>query len=245
MFNVDDRGIRKLETDLNKFKERAVPFAVRDTLNRTIFDARRESIGKVRTDMVLRNKFTERSIQVDRARGLNVQTMEAVVGSTLDYMEDQEFGATKTSRGKRGVPIPTTTASGEGEGGRPRRKVPRAANRLARVKLSKRTGGGFKSRKQETFLRIKATVEAGKRFLYLNTGRKQAIYRVQGRGRVNKQGRITGIKMKMVYDLSRRSVTINRNPWLKPSTDISSERIPEFYRRSLTFQLKRLGLFSG
>ena len=245
MFRVDNSDIKDLESELKTFKERAVPFATRNTLNLAAFDAMKRGKAKARTDMVLRNKFTERSIQVEQARTLNVAAQESVVGSTQDYMEDQEFGATKTSGGKKGVPIPTTTASGEGMGAQPRRRLPRAANKLSKVQLSKRTGGGFKSRKQEVFVRVLETVRSGKKFMYLDTGRKQAIYKIQGRGRVDKQGRIAGVRMRMVYDLSRRTIGIPRSPWLKPSVDDTSKQIPEFYRESLIFQLKKHNLFRG
>lgn len=245
MFDISSPGTIKLERDLERFKEQAIPFAVRNTLNRAAFGTQGRGKAKVRSDMVLRNSFTEKSIQVERARGLNVAIMEAAVGSTLDYMEDQEFGTTKVSGGKRGVPLPTTTASGEGMGAQPRRKLPRAANRLGRIQLGSQTGKGFKSKRQEIFLRVRETVRAGHKFLYLDTGRKQAIYQVKGRGRVDKQGRITGIRMRMVYDLTRRSVNIPKSPWLKPSFDGMLREIPKIYERSLVFQLKRHNLFTG
>lgn len=234
MFKVDNSKVRKLERDLERFKDRAVPFAVRDTLNRTAFDARRLSVRKVRTEMVLRNKGTEQSIQVDKARGLNVQTMESTIGSTQGYMEDQEFGATKTSRGKRGTPIPTSAASGEGRGVVPRKKAVPRSRTLGRITL-RNERIKTKSKKQANFLKVKLAAKSGHKFVFLSLQRHPGIYRVSG-GKRNPQ-------IDLMYDMSQKSVFIPRNPWLKPSVDKATERMPEFYRRSLTFQLKKHRLF--
>jgi hypothetical protein len=200
--------------------------------------------ARIRKEFVLRNKFTAKSIRVEKTRTLRVNAQESVVGSIASYMEDQEFGGTKIKKGKKGVPLPTTVASGEGRGVRPRGRLPRGPNKLAKIRLSSK-GKGFKSKRQEIFLKVLFAARSGHKFVFLDTGRKQALYRVKGRGRVDKAGRITGIKMDMIYDLSHSSIRIPRTQIFLPTTIATQKQMPLLYRDALIFQLKRRGLFKG
>ena len=96
VFKIDDKDIRRLEGDLKAFAERALPFATKNTLNQAAFMAQREAREGVRKTMTMRNQFTERSIQVDQARTLNIRQQAAIVGFIADYMEVQEFGGFET-----------------------------------------------------------------------------------------------------------------------------------------------------
>ncbi len=108
MLSVDDKEIKRFERDLKTFASRAYPFATKATINTAAFETQKVARKRIRRIMTLRNKFTRQSIQVEQARGLNVNTQAAVVGSTQDYMETQEFGGTVRRRGKEGVPIKTS-----------------------------------------------------------------------------------------------------------------------------------------
>ena len=242
MLTLQDDKIKQFESDLKTFAARAYPFATKNTLNGAAFDARKRAVDNIRGQMITRNKFTEKSVRVEQTRTLNVSRQFAIVGSTADYMDEQEFGGTKQAKGKKGVPLATTVASGEGEGAQPRRRLPTMPNRLARIRFSKAGKKKFKSRRQEIFVKTLQAVQSGKRYLYLDTNNKQAIYRIKGRGRVNKRGRITGIQMRMVYDLSHKTVRIPRNAWLGPAVKETERIMPTLYEQSLIFQLKRQGL---
>jgi len=153
----------------------------------------------------------------------------------MDYMEDQEFGTTKGKKGKKGVSIPTTVSSGEGEGARVRRRVVRRPLRMKRIKLL-RTGVKSRSKMQFIVATIKAAAKMGgrNRFIYLPFNNHPGIYQVTG-GRKKP-------KIKLIYDLSRKSIIIAPNPWLSPASDRAARGIPKFYEKSTFFHLKKAGI---
>ena len=234
MLKINDEEIKRFESDLKTFASRAYPFATKATINKAAFTTRSVAQGNIHEQMITRNKFSVGSIRVDMARTLNVSRQEATVGSIAPYMADQEFGATKTKKGKQGVAIPTTVASGEGEGSQPRQRLPRVPNRLANIRLSRKTPRA-RSSKQENFLRIQGAAKSGRKFIFLDLQRHSGIYKVTGGKR--------SPKIKLMHDMSKKSVSVPRNPWLAPAVRTVEQRIPQFYKDALTFQLKRQGIF--
>jgi len=235
MFRINTNDIQEMEAELKTFARRAYPFATKKTINDAAFTAQRLAKADIRNELTLRNRFTEQSIQVDQARTLRVSQQEATVGSTADYMEDQEFGGTKTKGGKKGVAISTSFSAGQGTNAQPRTRLPRKANKLANIRLSKRRTRGATSKLQENFLKVKQAAQAGQKYVFLDLRRGEGIFRVQGG---KKRPRI-----KMVHDLSRDSVVIPRNPWLAPVVAETERMIPAFYADALRFQIRRLGIF--
>jgi hypothetical protein len=228
MITLNTAEIERFAVDLLRFNERAFPFATKQTVNDAAFETQREYRSAMQRQLVLRNKWTEGSARVEKAKTLNVSRQEAEVGSVMQYMFDQEFGATKF--GKSGnVSIPTSSASGEGRVATPRRKVVRAANRMNRIELKTRTARG------RNLIAVKEAAKKGHKFVYLDLGRRKGIFRVFG-GR--KKPRI-----EMFHDLSRKSVTIAPNPMLGPSVEKTQVFIPSMYRNALLFQLRRANVF--
>ena len=241
MFKIDDKQIIEFEKDLQTFAHKALPFATKNTLNQAVFHAQKLAKKDVQIKMVLRNKFTQQSIRVDQARGLNIRQQEAVVGSIADYMEDQEFGTTKTKTGKQGIPIPTSYSAGQ-EGQQPRIRLPRKPNKIENIQFRGRRSKS-KSKRQRILFAVQNAVRSGNRYTYLDLGKRQGIFKVVGGRKGFKRGWPSGAKLKMVHDLSRSSLTIPKNPWLKPVVDTTVILIPKFYKKSLVFQLKRHNLF--
>lgn len=232
MFSIDDKDIKKLERDLITFKRRALPFATRATLNSSAFMAQRHSKRNVQRNLILRNKYTEQSIRVQQTKDLNVSRQYSIIGSIADYMEDQEFGGTKTSRGKHGVPLATSYSAGQGRG-KPRTKLPRKPNKLyptSSIRLNKKTKR-FKSKRQQNIARIKQAASSGQKFVYLELNKREGIFKVTG-GKKNP-------KIQMVWDMSRSSVPIPKEPWLKPAFDKAVLFLPRTYRKALRYQLQR------
>lgn len=233
MFKINDKQIIEYEKDLKAFAASAYPFATKNTLNQAAFHAQKLAKRDIQVKMVLRNKFTLQSIRVDQAKTLVVRNQEAAVGSTLKYMVDQEFGATKAKKGSKGVVIPTGFSAGQ-EGQQPRTRLPRAKNKMRNIKLRRSSKTG-QSRKQRNLIAIKEAAAGGRKYVYLNLSKSEGIFKVTGGKRRP--------KIKMVHDMSRDSVRIPSNPWLKPAVDTTEIMMPEFYHKSLIFQLKRQGLF--
>lgn len=232
MFGVDTKDVKKLERDLKTFASQAYPFATRQTINDAAFQTQRIARADVRSDMINRNRYTEQSIRVEQARTLAVSRQSATVGSIADYMETQEFGGVKTKNGSEGVAIATSYSAGQsGE----RTRLPRKPNKLANIQLQKRTRPGH-SRKQKNLVAVLTAATSGHKFVFLDLGKRKGIFRVTG-GKRNPQ-------VRMVHDLTRSSVRIPKNPWLKPAFDEAARMVPAFYADALRFQLRRRGLFS-
>jgi len=237
IITIDLRDIDKFERHLEAFNKRALPIANRTALTAGAFDASREAKKNLDKGMILRNTWTKRSIQVEKARGNVIRNQEAVVGSTVDYLEEQEFGATKSAGGKQGIRMTTSYASGEGMQARPRRKVARGANKIRRINLSKSKKKGV-NKKQQAIIAIYEAKKAGRKYVFLSmpwTKGKKGIYKITG-GKKRP-------KIKMVHSLKEQSVTVKRNPWLKPAVDRTRRHMPSHWLSALTFQVNRMRLF--
>ena len=229
------------EDHLKAFADRAFPFATKNALNSAAFKARELWQRDINVKMITRNKFTERSIQVEQSRTLTVSRQSATVGSTAPYMDEQEFGGTKRKTGQEGVALPTSYSAGQ-DGQQPRTKLPRKPNNIRNIKLQRR-GRKAKSRKHAIVIKMQDAISTGKRLIFLDLGRKKGIFRVIGGSRNFKRGIPRGAKLRMVYDMSEQSVTIPRNPTLQPAVDRTSILMPDLYIKALKFQLQRQGLF--
>jgi hypothetical protein len=233
MFKINDDQIKELESNFKTFASRAYPFATKATINGAAFKSRELAQENIRNNMVRRNQFTERSIRVEQTKTLNVNKQQSIMGSIADYMEDQEFGRTVTRKGSKGKPIATAYAAGQ-EGQQPRTKVPRKANKLASIQLkrNKQAGG---SRKQRNLVAVKQAAASGSKFVFMDLGRRQGIFRILG-GKKNP-------RVRMVWDLSRTTVVIPKNPTIGPAATATRRLMPELYRSALIAQAKRHGLF--
>ena len=126
MLKVKVTGLKELRKALQMDKSIK---AQHSTIGTVALRTKQEALARIRSQMTLRNSFTEESIQVD------IHKTRAVVGSTAPYMMVQEFGGIKRARG-RGVVIPTAYASGET---RRRTKLPRPGKRLKIFNLLRRS----------------------------------------------------------------------------------------------------------
>lgn len=232
MITIKNDRVKQFESDLKHFAKRAYPFATKATLNGAAFEGRKFAQENLRNSMTLRNKFTEKSVLVEMARTLNVSRQQSILGSTAPYLLTQEFGGTKKGKG-RGAPVSTSYASGEGLTARPRRRLARKPNKLGSIRLQHTQAAG--SRKQRNLLAVKAAAGGGSKFVYMDLGKRKGIFRVLG-GKKNP-------RVKMLWDLSRKTHTIPATPWLQPATQAAARRMPVHYEKALAFQLKRLGLF--
>lgn len=235
MITADTDELKQFESDLKTFAARAYPFATKNTLNQAAFSAREGYIVNAKDSMTLRNRFTAGSIRVDQVRTLNVGRQSATVGSIAPYMDEQEFGTVIHKKGKTGVPIATTVASGEGEGTRPRRRMVPRSRRLSNIALRSKSVKAL-SRGQKNFLKVKETAKSGRKFVFLDLDRHPGIYRVTGG--------VRRPQVKLVHDMSKESVVIPRNPMLAPAVKDAERVMPFLYREALIFQLKRQRLFS-
>lgn len=225
MFQINDRDIKKLEKRLKLINERALPFATKETINGMAFGAQKLARQDIQQRMTLRNKFTMSSVLVDQARGPNIPSQFARMGSIADYMDEQEFGGTKSRKSGRSVGIPTSFSAGQ-RGAKPRTRLPRKAYQMAQIMLRKGGKRGANS-KQQNAINIASSLGG---FTYLDLGRRKGIFKI------DKKGNPT-----MVHDLTRASVRIPALKWMKPAVDTIVSKRGEFYAKALSFQLDRMG----
>jgi hypothetical protein len=235
MFDVETKEIRQLARAVKDINDVAFPIANATALNNAAFEARTVYQGEADSSMTLRNNQTKRSVQVNKARGRVIRTQEAVVGSTEQYMEDREFGSTEMAEGKHGVPLATSWAAGQ-EKARPRTKLVRKANRMRSIHITGR------NRQQSNVRTVQEAVKTGKRYVFLESKvkRKKGIFKVLGGRKKFKSGWPPGARLKLVWDLTHKTVTTPPNPMLKRTVDKVYRRMPEFYIKALKFQLDRV-----
>lgn len=237
MIKADMRQVRQLENTLERLNARGLAFAEIETVNRAAFDTQKDARASLGKRMTLRNSWSERSIQTQKAhRG----RLESSVGSTQGYMETQQTGGVETASGSHGVLIPTAFASGEGRASQ-RKRLVRKPNQASRITLGKGTRKTM-SRKQQLLLKVRESIESGKRVVFHDFGAGKAVglFRIKGGSRATKRGWPKGARMHMLYDMSRKQTTTPKNPWLTDAAAGPTRNLPRYYATAIARQLKRL-----
>jgi hypothetical protein len=231
MVTVDTREFRKLEKDLRTFASKAIPHAVRNSLSTSAFQARAEWQDQIKRSFTLRNKFTERSIRVEKATGFEVRRMVSVVGSVAPYMERQEFGGIEhANRGIKAIPGPS--AAGQAPGTK-RTRLVRATARLGRINVKRgalrRTGGSPKQRNLVALLQAR------------RAGRKHALLERKngGRGLFLITGTKRKIRTRLLYDVSKSQVTVPAEPTLQRTLKAIEPKLERIHKDAFLFQLRK------
>lgn len=226
---VDTRDFRKLHDHLERFAKRAVPYAARDALNGCAFELRKEWQEKIRGTFTLRNKFTERSIRVEKASGLDLRTMQSRTGSVAAYMADQETGATIRGSGKHKA-IPAPGAANQAPGAR-RTRVVTSSKRLGAIHINSPALAKYGRRRQNA-IALAIAIRKGERFALLNrTGRGRGIFEVKGLK--------TKAKVRLLYDVSRGSVKVKPSETMRHAVVGAGHRFERVIYDSLLRQLHR------
>ena len=239
MFTVkmDQRPIEQLVNDLDRFGKQAVPYAVRDSLNTAAYKTSAEAKENIGDFFIERNTWTRRSVRYQKTFSRDINHMESSVGSTEEYMAEQETGFTQTKSGKHGVAIPTAAAAGQGEARTRTRRLQRR-NWLSQVKPPRARVRG----KGQTVLAVRAAVQSGKRVVFVDQqndpwNRPTGFYRVIG-GRKTRSGWPTGAKLRMIYGADKPTVRTPPHSWLEPATERVTKQFDEIYRDAIIRQIR-------
>jgi hypothetical protein len=221
---VDTRGIETLVRELTDVRRRALPYAMRSYVNDAAFVTRKAYGETARKEMTLRTAWTERSMRVDKATDLRKPV--ALMGSIEPYMSEQEEGATETKQGQHGVPLPAASP-----GRRKTRGRTQAKNRLGGIKLvqGSKVRGGIRQKRNAAAIAIAARKGGG--VVFLDLRRTKGLFRVTGTKR--------GIRIKKVWDLSKRKVTIPKNPMMETTLERMSGEYPKLAAKAVRWQLQR------
>jgi hypothetical protein len=237
MISFKVKGIDAMLRDLEKMQKRAIPHAMRNAVNTAAFEARSVWQREIGASFTLRNKFTQNSIRVTKAFGTNTARMAARVGSVAPYMDEQERGA--TIRGKsRSKPIPAPAAAGQAPGTK-RTKAVRPGSYLGRIRVVRRARAV--SPKQRNLMTMLLAQQRGEQHAVLerpNGGK--GIFRISG-GKTFKRKRLgrRRFRLRLLYDLSKRSVRVPAEPTLQRTLKAVERKLPHIFSAALLEQLRR------
>ncbi len=235
LLKVDLRDWKNLEAELTTFKLKALPFAIRDSLNAQAFLARKVWQARIKRKLTLRNKWTLSGVRVEKTgKTLSVRTMQSKVGHLEPYMREQEYGTTHQSKGKHGVPIASSYAAGQAMGTQPRKRLVRRPNKIGSIRLTNRPK--HSKRYVRNIIAARRAARSGSKYVYLNLSKSKGLFKVIG-GRKRP-------KLRMVADLSRKSVKVPPHPTLGPSVKIVRRSADSIYRVALLKQVRRHRLFN-
>lgn len=229
------KGLDEMQRKLEAVAKRSVPFAARETVNTLAFKGREIWQAEMASSLTLRNKFTQRRALVEKARTLNVNRMEAVLGHTEPYMANLEHGKPERAA-KRWRPIATEIAAGQTKGSLSagRKKIVRPKNIITRLGNLQGKGFAGRPRKARNARAIQQAIKTGKRLALLDFGRRKGVYRVMGGKRKP--------KILKLYDLSRRVTPVPKTPTLQRTLTKTLALAPQVAHDALSKQLKRAGV---
>ena len=235
--NFDTRQIVFFERTIERISKRGIPRAIRDAINDAAFAVQKKSRGLLGSEFVERNKFTRRSIVVNKSRSLVLGRQRSEVGSLQSYMERLEFGFVHNRTMLNASPVPTASAAGQDEEKKRTRTV-RLQNRkknLKGLKKSNKFASGLSREKRQAAIFRAASANKFGKFFVLPVNDGNVVLKVTGKRR---KGGI--VKARMMYALPNKQLITPPHPWLAPVTDKVATRLPIFYKRGLTKQLRFL-----
>jgi len=225
VIRVELKGLKEAISDLKKFR-RSIPYAMADAVNTAAFKAQGEFRRRAEEGFVLRNQFTRRSIQVEKASPRGVEIFSRV-GSTAPYMLAQEEGGNVRKKA-----IPGPVAAGQAPGGK-RTRLVRPGARLSRIQASKARAGASKAQRNAIALR-KAQASASKVVVLERPRGGTGLFKVSGRKK---------LKLRMLYVVGRSSVPIKPTRMLEHVVDSVAPQLPLMARAALIKQCKRNRIF--
>lgn len=237
--SLDLKEFTRLSRLLEDIAQKSIPFAARRAMNDIAFDARAEWTTKQMPEaFTLRNKWTQRGVSVEKATGRTLAGMQSKLGSVRDYMLPAEEGSTETKKGKHGIAIPMSGASGQGKRA-PRTRPVRQQNYLQALQVARSVSGTRKRRNVVGV--IMAMKTNGVAYLEMRKGLKgggQGALR-KGLFRVSAGGKRKP-KLRLLYDLTKSTVTTKPIPTLERTIEAVTPRFMQHHMKAMQAELDRL-----
>lgn len=231
MITVEFHGAKEMVAALKRLRTQAIPYAVRNALNAQAFEARKAWVGFIQRDFVNRNTFTQRSVQVVKAGGLNVGSMQSVVGSTAPYMGTQEDGGTVHGKGAHKA-IPGPVAAGLAAGSK---RVKLVKSRFYLGAIAAQHPALVGSRKQRNAIAISVARKAGLKFALLERPSG-------GKGLFLLGGSKRAPTTRLLWDMSRSSVQVPGAHMLERTLAHVLTQSERIHMDALVQQLTRNGI---
>lgn len=228
MIKVELKGAEEMVAGLKRMREKAVPFAIKNALNTAAFETRNIWQREIKSAFTNRNLFTANSVRVEQATPTK---LEAKVGSVAPYMGTQEQGGTVTGKGAHKL-IPEAAAAGQAPGSK-RTRLVRGRFYIGAIQVAHTSGGG--GRRQQNAIAIATARRLGKSFVLLTRPSGGKGIFVLGGGK-------RSLKMRMLWDVSRRSVHVPAEPTLERSLEAVKPKLEHMMEAALTQQMQRFSI---
>ena len=242
IFDVNTDSAIQLSAKLERLHKSAFPSAVRNTLNATAFDAKK-NIPKVSKKIFITRQasFFRRFSTVKKAEGFNMNKMKSTVGinasldkKVADNLVSQEFGGKVNS--KKLIPHNNARV------GRSLNKRVSAANRFNKVKIhdaSRAFKNAKGSRGSRFIAAVMSTAKSGKPHMMIKSGDKGMVYELKSVSQSRKTRKVN-FKIKKLYSVrSNNSHNVKSTKFMKRSVDIASRKMNGFYKNNAEFQFKK------
>ena len=215
---------------LGKFQD-ASNIAMVRTLNTQAALSRKDAIKNVKADFTIRNNFTTRQIQFEKATETRNTTLayraESRVGATkkAGYMKLQEEGGKKRNKaGSGNISIGRRAARGGSTG-----NVIQNKYHLRNITRWDFAWGGYtqfhKSKKAKHVALAAAAFKNKKLILAKNRILEVTAFKASGRK--------PRIKTRVLYTVEHKNVMVKSNPWLEPATRKPAVDGPNIYKHAL------------
>jgi len=215
-FDINTDEVIKLTAKLGSLPKQFLPSAVRATLNDAAFETKKWIPVTASRKFTIRKKSFFRAFSsVERARGFDINSMQAVAGINPDKgskvaegLEKQETGGTLSGRKL----IPHDKARISGSYGRSV-KGNNYLDKISNISTPK-------NRKK------------GSKHILIKKGGKGTVFEIQKRAR--------GSKLVPVYTYRNTKKTrLKPTPFVRPAAWIATKKIPRFYKNNAEFQIKK------
>lgn len=239
MISVKITGIQKMTRDLATYRTKALPYAAKTYLNTAAFEARRIWQDEVKKAFTLRNQYTTRSILAVKANAsLSIDHMVSRVGSTADFMGDQEEGALVHGRGAH-KNIPAPTAAGQPVGAK-RTKLVMRGRRLGAIHASR--AGRATGPRQRIAIALAIAVRQHNKYVLLprhNGG--QGLFLLSGGQRrwMGKRFAVRKMKLRLLWDISRHAVRVPGSHTMQHMVKRIEPKLQHMAEAALLEQLQR------
>jgi hypothetical protein len=228
---IDSSDIEKFEKDLLTYAGKSFPFATRSFVDNSAFKARQIAQKIIPQKMIVRVKQSKSLAVRKSPKTLNVNLQEALVGSTHQWMANQETGITTRTRGKHGVTIPTTVATSDPNNATIRKKRIKQSFFISNIQ-NLRTNRIGKNRRQRNAIAIDHARRNNEQFAFLEMQRVKGIFRIYKNKRPM-----------LVYNMNEPIVITPSSHWFEETLKMTATQMPQIYLEAILHQLRRNNLF--
>lgn len=238
-FDVNNDAVIALSANLERLNRSAFPSAVRNTLNRTAFEAKKNIPEVASKKFITRQKtFFKRFSIVDKAQGFDVNKMVSTVGIdsrqnqvVAENLVSQEFGGIVS--GKKLIPHDDARTSKNNA------KRVRSKNHLNRVNVHNATRAfkGHRGSKRSRFVSaVMSTAKSGKKFMLIHSGTTGMIYELSGLSQ-NRRTKKLKFKAKKVYSVrSNKTHSVKGQHFMLRSATLASRDMNKYFIENAEFQ---------